>query len=211
MTPPLRLIRAWLLAAGASALFALSPLTAFAQDTASDGPFKTSSGATKLRLSKPQVDLPPVTTEVVRTELTARLLKLPGVRAVTPLPETDNVLRLIAHNDMMIRLDTLIARLNAQGSDRDQEYGRFVSNVGDFLTRTDPFTHERLRIVVRKRTAVDAFETESAVGDVRNLIVRRPFLDDLEEVVVGDTTSAIALMPIARLADLGLSADDAFA
>ncbi len=139
-----------------------------------------------------------------------RLLKIPGVRRIGPLGDAPNVLRLISHNDMSIRLDTLAQRVNAQGSDREAEFTRFENNVRSLLSRTDPFKPEQLRVVIRKTAAINAFEIESGNDGIANLVVRRPFIDDLEEVVVGDTPTAIALMPISRLSDLQLTAGAAF-
>jgi hypothetical protein len=111
---------------------------------------------------------------------------------------------------MRISLDTLVTRLNTAGVDRESEYARFTTNVGRLLASTDPFKPAQLRVVIRKTAAIDAFETESAAQGIPNVVVRRPFLADLEEVVVGDTPTTIALMPAGRLTDLGLSADQAF-
>jgi hypothetical protein len=156
------------------------------------------------------VVLPPVELAEVSAEMQARLRRLPGVRAITPFPDAPNFLRLISHNDMRISLDTLVTRLNTQGVDRETEYRRFETNVGALLARTDPFKPEQLRVVIRKGAAINVFENESAAEGVPNLVVRRPFIGDLEEVVVGDTPTTIALMPATRLADLGLSAEQAF-
>jgi hypothetical protein len=159
---------------------------------------------------RPLVVLPPLTLDDVSTELRTRLLKLPGVRSISPVADTPSVLRLIAHNDSLIRLDSLIERLNAAGADREAEYSRLTNNIGSMLLRTDPFKPEQLRVVIRPTAAIDTFENETAAGDIRNVVVRRPFISDLEEVVVGDTPTTIALMPASRLADLQLSAEQAF-
>jgi hypothetical protein len=156
------------------------------------------------------VIMAPIDLAEASLELQTRLRRLPGVRSVTPLPDAPNVLRLIAHNDMSIRLDTLVTRLNLPGIDREAEYRRFETNVGALLARTDPFKPDQLRVVIRKTAAINVFETESAAEGVPNLVVRRPFIGDLEEVVVGDTPTTIALMPASRLADLSLSSEQAF-
>jgi hypothetical protein len=154
--------------------------------------------------------LPPLSLEEVSAELVSRLLKLPGVRAVNPVADIPNLLRVIAHNDSLVRLDTLVERLNALGANRDAEYRRLETNIASMLARTDPFKPEQLRVVIRTTAAIDAFETQSAAGAVRNVVVRRPFIGDLEEVVVGDTPTTIALMPASRLTDLQLTAEQAF-
>jgi hypothetical protein len=198
----------------AGMLIATAATTAFAQAGDPNAPFATGNSASRpapLRpLIAPPVILPPLSVEDVGGELIARLLTVPGVRTVVPLPDTPNVLRLMAHNDMSIRLDTLVTRLNAEGADRDGEYLRFETNVRSFLARTDPFKPEQLRVVIRTTAAIDAFEALSAAGGVPNLVVRRPFAENMEEVVVGDTPTTIAFMPAARLSDLSLSADQAF-
>lgn len=156
------------------------------------------------------VVLPPIDLPEVSATLQARLAQLPAVRAIALMPDAPNVLRVISHNDMTIRLDTLVTRLNLAGVDRATEYERFANNVASFLARTDPFKPDQLRVVIRPTAAIDAFETETTINDVRNIVVRRPFMEGLEEVVVGDTPTSIAFMPAKRLIDLGLSAEEAF-
>ena len=158
----------------------------------------------------PLLALPELSLDEVRSEMQRRLMLLPGVRAVNPVADTPTLLRLIAHNDSLVRLDALLVRLNTAGADREAEYTRMETNIKAMLVRTDPFKPEQLRVVIRKGAAIDSFETESAAGEVRNIVVRRPFIGDLEEVVVGDTPTTIALMPASRLADLQLTAEQAF-
>jgi hypothetical protein len=194
--------------------FVASPSMALAQANDPNAPLPT--GATTSRpvqmgAPPPQVVVvPALTMEEVRAELQGRLGKIAGVRAVMPVTDTPNVLRLIAHNDSFVRLDTLLARLNASGANREAEYNRLETNIAGMLARTDPFKLEQLRIVIRPTVAIDNFEVESGVGDVKNVVVRRPFFGDLEEVVVGDTPTTIALMPASRLTDLQLSPEQAF-
>jgi hypothetical protein len=203
------------LALCATFYLSVTPLSALAQASDPDRPLATGqstsrpvqAGVTRLPTT---VILPPVELADVSAELQTRLRKLPGVRSITPFPDAPNFLRLISHNDMRISLDTLVTRLNTPGVDRESEYRRFETNVGNLLARTDPFKPEQLRIVIRKAAAIDVFQTETATEGAPNLVVRRPFMGDLEEVVVGDTPTAIALMPAGRLTDLGLSADQAF-
>ena len=158
----------------------------------------------------PLLALPELSLDQVRGEMQRRLMLLPGVRAVNTIADTPTLLRLIAHNDSLVRLDALLARMNTIGVDREAEYTRMETNIKAMLVRTDPFKPEQLRVVIRKGTAIDSFETESAAGEVRNIVVRRPFIGDLEEVVVGDTPTTIALMPASRLADLQITAEQAF-
>jgi hypothetical protein len=192
-----------------------TPIQAVAQAADPSAPLPTGQSTSRpvqtgVQRPPTTVLLTPVELAEVSAELQTRLRKLPGVRSITPYPDTPNFLRLISHNDMRIGLDTLVTRLNTPGVDRETEYRRFETNVGTLLARTDPFKPEQLRVVIRKGAAINVFENESAAEGVPNLVVRRPFIGDLEEVVVGDTPTTIALMPVSRLADLGLSADQAF-
>jgi hypothetical protein len=157
-----------------------------------------------------QIILEPLTLAEVSQNIQARVLKIPGVRRVGPLADAPNVLRLISHNDMSVRLDNLLQRVNTPGANREAEFTRFENNIKSLLARTDPFKLEQLRVVIRKTAAINAFETETAVDGITNIVVRRAFMDDLEEVVVGDTPTAIALMPATRLGDLKLTAEQAF-
>ena len=193
----------------------LSPSWASAQSSDPNAPLATGKSTSRPvsalpRRTMPVQVLPPLSLADISAEVANRLSKLVGVRAVNPVPDAPNFLRLIAHNDTLVRLDPLVERLNAAGADREAEYRRIEANTAVMLTRTDPFTVARLRVVIRNTASVDAFELESAAGDMRNLIVRRAFIGDLEEVVVGDTPTTIALMPASRLTDLQLSADQAF-
>jgi hypothetical protein len=65
-------------------------------------------------------------------------------------------------------------------------------------------------VVIRTTEAINAFEVQTAALGQRNGVVRRPFSEGLEEVVVGDTPTTIALMPTGRLTDLELGATQAF-
>lgn len=197
-----------------SVCVASQPSLASAQAVDPNAPLPTGGNASRPVQARapvmPLVVLPPLSLADVAQELTARLMKLPGVRAVNPVADTPNLLRLIAHNDSLVRLDALMDRLNGAGADREMEYRKLEINIGAMLARTDPFKPEQLRIVIRPTAAIDTFETESAAGTVRNVVVRRPFIGDLEEVVVGDLPNTIALMPASRLVDLNLNAEQAF-
>jgi hypothetical protein len=193
----------------------LSPASVSAQAADPNAPLATGQSTSRpnqivVPRSPTIVLLPPVELAEVSAQVQARLRILPGVRSIAPLPDTPNVLRLVSHNDMSIRLDNLLSRLNQQGADRASEYDRFTANVATFLARTDPFKSDQLRIVIRSTSAIDAFEAETAIDGVPNGVVRRPFMEGLEEVVVGDTPTSIAFMPVARLTDLNLTPDAAF-
>jgi hypothetical protein len=188
------------------------PVFAFAQASDPNAPLPTGNNSSRPVQAGALPVLPPpaLTLADVTLELQTRLMKLPGVRAVTPIADAPNTLKLTAHNESLIRLDGLLERLNAPRADRESEYRRLETNIAAMLIRTDPFKPEQLRIVIRQSAAIDAFELESAAGEARNVVVRRPFIGDMEEVVVGDTPTAIALMPAARLSDLQLTVEEAF-
>jgi hypothetical protein len=203
-----------------AAFYCVGTNLALAQVTNPNSPVPTGASQSRPVQAGAPAPLPvPAPVKVVIPELTitevsqimqARFLNIPGVRRVGPLADSPNVLRLISHNDMSVRLDNLLTRVNAQGADREAEYTRFENNVRSLLSRTDPFKLDQLRVVIRKTAAINAFETESGSDGMTNPVVRRPFMADLEEVVVGDTPTAIALMPAARLTDLQMSATQAF-
>jgi hypothetical protein len=192
----------------------LMPIAGVAQGVDPDAPLptggKTSRPVQAGAVPPPMEAAAPLTLSEVSEKMQSRLLKLPSVRAVTEMPGAPTILRLIAHNESMVGLSNLLGRLNAPGSDREAEYRRLETNIAMMLARTDPFKPDNLRVVIRTNEAINAFEGESAAQGIPNSVVRRPFLGELEEVVVGDTPSTIALMPTTRLADLGLSPEQAF-
>lgn len=150
------------------------------------------------------------TMEDVSQELVRRLSLLPGVRGVEFIDGQANHLRVITHSDVTVRLDTLHARVNLPDANPEAEFSRFETNVRTLLERQDPFKLDQLRVVIRTTQAIDAFEEQTAALGERNYVVRRPFSEGLEEVVVGDTPTTIALMPVGRLVDLQLGATQAF-
>lgn len=150
------------------------------------------------------------TMEDVMQELARRLSALPGVRGVERIEGEANSVRVVTHSDVTVRLDTLHARVNLPDANPEAEFSRFETNVRNLLERQDPFKLDQLRVVIRTTQAINAFEEQTAALGERNLVVRRPFLEGLEEVVVGDTPTTIAFMPIGRLTDLQLGATQAF-
>jgi hypothetical protein len=151
-----------------------------------------------------------ISMQEVAQEMQQRLAKLPGVRGIEAVEAMPNELRIMAYSEINVRLDTLHGRLNAPGADREGEYRRFELNVAGLLTRNDPFKPNQLRVVIRTSAAINSFEEQTAFQGQPNLVLRRPFVAGLEEVVVGDTPTTIALMPIGRLADLKLGVTQAF-
>lgn len=191
------------------------PMSANAQSSDPNAPLPTGNNSTRPvqsgSVAASTVLLAPLSVEEISQELQRRLMKIPGVRAVDQVVDKPNLLRLIAHNDSYIRLEALLVRLNASSATgREAEYQRLVTSVANMLSRTDPFKPEQLRVVIRTTPAIDTFEIETAARDMRNNVVRRAFIGDLEEVVVGDTPTTIALMPASRLADLQLTPEQAF-
>jgi hypothetical protein len=151
-----------------------------------------------------------ISMEEVSQEMARRLSALPGVRGVERLDGLVNSLRIVTHSDVSIRLDTLQARVNLPDAIVEAEYSRFENNVRNLLAQQDPFKLAQLRVVIRTTEAINAFEVQTAALGQRNGVVRRPFSEGLEEVVVGDTPTTIALMPTSRLTDLELGATQAF-
>jgi hypothetical protein len=151
-----------------------------------------------------------ISIEEVSQEMARRLSALPGVRGVERLDGLVNSLRIVTHSDVSIRLDTLQARVNLPDAIVEAEYSRFENNVRNLLAQQDPFKLAQLRVVIRTTEAINAFEVQTAALGQRNGVVRRPFSEGLEEVVVGDTPTTIALMPTGRLTDLELGATQAF-
>ena len=151
-----------------------------------------------------------ISMEEVSQEMARRLSALPGVRGVERMDGQVNSLRVVTHSEVSVRLDTLQARVNLADANPEAEYSRFENNVRNLLERQDPFKLKQLRVVIRTTEAINTFEVQTAVLGQRNSVVRRPFSEGLEEVLVGDTPTTIALMPIGRLNDLQLGATQAF-
>lgn len=151
-----------------------------------------------------------ISMEEVSQEMTRRLSALPGVRGIERIDGLVNSLRVVTHSEVSVRLDTLQARVNLPDASPEAEYSRFENNVRNLLERQDPFKLEQLRVVIRTIEAINTFEVQTSVLGQRNVLVRRPFTEGLEEVVVGDTPTTIALMPIGRLGDLHLGVTQAF-
>lgn len=151
-----------------------------------------------------------ISMEEVSQEMARRISTLPGVRGVERMDGLANSLRVITHSEVSVRLDTLQARVNLPDANPEAEYSRFENNVRNLLERQDPFKLEQLRVVIRTTEAINTFEEQTAALGQRNLVVRRPFSEGLEEVLVGDTPTTIALMPVGRLSDLQLGATQAF-
>lgn len=173
-------------------------------------PAMAQSTSDAIRLESPVSVVERFTIEDVSQELARRLSALPGVRGVERMDGMANSLRVVTHSDVTVRLDTLHARVNLPDANPEAEYSRFETNVRNLLERQDPFKLEQLRVGIRTTQAIDAFEEQTAALGERNLVVRRPFSEGLEEVVVGDTPTTIALMPVGRLVDLQLGATQAF-
>jgi hypothetical protein len=136
--------------------------------------------------------------------------RLASVRAVLPVSGDESLLRVIADRDYTISLATLHTRLNTPGASRTEEYGSFMGALERTLKANDPFQPQALRTIIRPTTTIDDFELMTTVNGDRNRVVRRAFAPGLEEVVVADTRTSIAYMPVRRLEDLSLSAEDAF-
>lgn len=179
-------------------LIALSILPNFA--LAQDDVFVTNKRNLKAELSLTEVE------QLLRPEI----LKIPSVRGIIYDAEKPNIMRIITSNSLDIRLDNFRNRLNGRGVDRGFETKKFVDIISKTIVKSDPFNIQSLRILIRSKEALDDFEQQTAFEGAPNIIVRRPFIGDLEEVIVAETKSSIAFMPYSRLKDLSLEVDKAF-
>ncbi len=174
----------------------LFPINAFAQDDV----FITNKRKTQAELSLQDV------ANLLRPEI----MKIASVRGIVYNVDVPNNLRIITSNSLDIRLDNFRNRLNLRGADRALETKKFIDIISKTIAKSDPFKTSTLRILIRTKDALDDFEQQTAIDGNLNNVVRRPFIGDLEEVIVAETKSSIAFMPQNRLKDLGLDIDSAF-
>lgn len=142
--------------------------------------------------------------------LRPEIMKIPSVRGIVYNVDIPNNIRIITSNSLDIRLDNFRSRLNARGADRAFETKKFIDIIAKTIAKSDPFKPSSLRVLIRSKEAIDDFEQQTALDGVPNIVVRRPFIGNLEEVIVAETKSSIAFMPQNRLKDLGLDIDSAF-
>lgn len=140
----------------------------------------------------------------------ADILKTPSVRGIVTYPDRPGIIAIYASGEMEVNLNPLVAKLNEKNSNRKYETARFIEIIKHAIINSDPFKAKNFKAIIRKKAALDEFETQTALKDLPNLIVRRPFIDDLEIAIVTETETSLAFLPRARLADLGLNEDQVF-
>lgn len=209
--PMIKTFKSASVVAALAALTLVVPASALAQTGSAGAPGAAqSSSDAPLALSEPRN-----TTAVSYDDITATvrpwIMALPGVRGVLTVDGSPNLLRVIADRTYTVNLEQVHARLNVPGADRDEEYGRFMGALQNTLAANDPFKPEAFRTILRPTAAIDEFEVITGVNGVRNVVVRREILPGIEEVVVAEQRTSIAFLPAARLQDLGLDAEAAFA
>lgn len=142
--------------------------------------------------------------------LQPEILKTPSVRGIVTYPDRPGIFTIYASGDMEVNIQTFQTRMNAKGANRKLETANFLELIKRTIAKTDPFKEKNFKAIIRKKSALDEFETQTALKDLPNYIIRRPFIDDLEIAIVAETATSLALLPKARLSDLGLTEDQVF-
>jgi len=148
--------------------------------------------------------------EDIIANLRGPISSIPSVRGMVFDSQNPAKFNIIASRNIEIDLTNLREKLNFPGANRSEELDKYIRVVSLTIRQYDPFKPEALRVVIRTSAALNEFEQETAFGGGPNVLVRRPFVAGLEEVVVADSPTSIALMPQSRLADMNLSAEEAF-
>lgn len=192
------------------ACFAIAlPAATFAQN--SNGQAITTGGSTVLQTNRRNTRRAgPMNYEDIIANLRGPISSMPSVRGIILDSENPAKFRIIASRSIEVDLANLRERLNRPNANRSEELDKYIRVMSLTIRQYDPFKREALRVVIRTNAALNEFEQETAFGVAPNVLVRRPFIADLEEVVVADSPTSIALMPQSRLADLNLTADEAF-
>ncbi|KAF0184926.1 MAG: hypothetical protein FD163_1623 [Hyphomonadaceae bacterium] len=170
----------------------------------------TTSGAVLQTNRRSTRRLGPLSYEDIIANLRGPISSMPSVRGIILDNENPAKFRIIASRSIEIDLTNLRERLNRPNANRSEELDKYIRVISLTVREYDPFKREALRVVIRTSAALNEFEQETAFGSDANILVRRPFIAGLEEVVVADSPTSIAFMPQSRLADLNLSADEAF-
>lgn len=153
----------------------------------------------------------PLSFQEITQMLREPILAMPSVRGITIDEANPSTIKVFAAREMEIHLNNFQERVNREGANRGDEFDHFIRVIASTVSDNDPFKPETLRVVIRTKDALNEFELQTAFNDTPNLLVRRPFIGNLEEVVVGDSATSIALMPLYRLQDLHLNLDEVFA
>ena len=185
------------------------PLAASAQDTTAVNNSGDSAIVTTNRRSFN--DLDPLSFADIKKTINPMLMDMPSVRGVLASNDGDDTIIIVAARNMTVSLKGLRDRLNTRGTDRQSEYDKFYKAIKSNIQNSDPFNENNIKVIIRTTAALDDFEKLTALDGVPNFILRKPFVDNLEMVVVADTKTSIAFMPIGRLKDLNMTSDEAFA
>lgn len=153
---------------------------------------------------------PPLTNEQIIELLRAPIEAIPSVRGIVTYPEDNSIISVYASRKIDLRLDSISKLLNRPRANRQREIQKFVGIIRDSIQKNDPFKTEALRVIVRETSALNDFENETAINGIRNQIVRRVLVGNIEEAIVADSPTSMAIMPIGRLKDLELEESKAF-
>ncbi len=186
----------------------VSCLVCFGSASAQNAPINNDAVTTAPN-SRPRI-APPLSFEEITELLRGPIEAIPSVRGIVTYPNNPSIISIYASRKIDIRLDNISKLLNKPRANRPRELQKFVGVISDSIKKNDPFKPEALRIIVRNKSALDDFENESAINGQKNLIVRRILVGNIEEAIVADSPTSIAIMPIGRLKDLNLDQSAAF-
>jgi hypothetical protein len=142
--------------------------------------------------------------------LLTRLRAVPGVRAASHSEADPEVITIITYRTFQLYLPRVDARIATSGLVGDNALDMIVSQTAEGMEFDNPFKLEAFRVVVRPTAAVDSFEQMTAAGGQPNRVVRRFFAPGLDEVLVANTGTTMAYVPVPQLARLRVGETDAF-
>lgn len=183
-------------------IISLSSIPAYSQDLGNDT-FATS----RRNNQKAQENLSIID---VYSKLKPEIEKIVSVRGVRFDANSNSFMTIIASREINIDLKNFVETINKPRVNRTKEFQNFTKLIEKTIINNDPFKPEALRVIIRNTAAIDSFETLTAFNDTKNSIVRKPFAENLELIIIADTGTSMAFMPINRLDDLKLSFDDAY-
>lgn len=193
----------------ANIVFCLICGNAFAQTAQSPNNDSNNSAISSGAMSRSRAQSPLSNAQLIEA-LRAPIMAIPSVRGIV-IDENDGAkISVYASRKLDLRLENFASQMNAPRANRPRELQKYLAMIREAITGHDPFKPEALRIIVRTTAAVDEFENETALNGVKNHVVRRVLVGNLEEVIVADSSTSIAFMPIGRLKDLNLEGPNAF-
>lgn len=164
----------------------------------------TTTPATRARIA------PPLSFEEIIELLRGPIEAIPSVRGIVTHSEDPALISIYASRKIDLRLDNISRLLNRPRANRPREIQKFVGVIRDSIKKNDPFKLEALRVIVREKSALDDFENQTAINGEKNIIARRILVGNIEEAIVADSATSMAIMPIGRLKDLNLDSSAAF-